>query len=149
MKLIQKLITYNKKFKWETKAHDFLDVMKAHHCSSFFKEPVKEDFKRYHQEIKEPRDLTLIEIKLDHHEYSTLKDFVMDLSLVWSNAKKFYKAQSFFHNQADTMEILMTHLIKEEGVFDMFDLEKEKKAAPKENNTSDDCEFAIIISDSK
>lgn len=120
MDLIQKLITYGKKIKWQLKAQEFIDVLKSHHCSSFFKTPVPTDFVNYHNLIKNPRDITLVEIKLCHDEYPTLRDFIQDLYLVFSNFKEFYGNKSFFYKQAESMENFMTHLIKEENIFDMF-----------------------------
>lgn len=120
MKLIKKLLTYNRKSKWQAKAQEFLDVLIEHHCSSFFKSPLPQDFKEFYEKIKEPRDLTLIGNLLNKKEYSTLKDFIQDLYLVWSNIKQFYPPNSFFYKQASSLETFMTHLIKEEGVFDSF-----------------------------
>jgi len=122
-KLIKKLITYNRKAKWHNKAQEFLDVIKDHHCSAFFKSPVPNDFKEFFAKIKEPRDLFIIETKLAHKEYSSLKEFIQDVYLIWSNFKEFYSPNSFFYKQANTMENFMTHLIKEESVFDTFEPE--------------------------
>jgi hypothetical protein len=121
MKVIKNLITYNRKAKWQSKAQEFIEVLKMHHCSSFFKAPVPLDFTEYHQVIKEPRDITLVEIKLNNKEYSSLKEFIQDLSIVWSNFKKFYEPNSLFYKQAHTMETFMLHLIKEEAVFNTFE----------------------------
>ena len=123
MKLIKRLITYNRKAKWQAKAQEFLDVLMAHPCASFFKSPVPEDFMKYYEVIDDPRDLNLIENKLNNKEYLKLKDFIQDLYLVWENFKEFYLPNSFFYKQANTMKSFMTHLIKEEGVFDSFDAE--------------------------
>lgn len=62
IKLIKNLIAYNRKAKWDVKAQEFLDVLKDHHCSSFFKDPMPNDFKEYFDRIKEQRDLTLVEV---------------------------------------------------------------------------------------
>ena len=52
MKLIKKLITYNRKSKWFNKAEEFLEVIESHHCSAFFKSPVPKDFQEFHAKIK-------------------------------------------------------------------------------------------------
>lgn len=160
MKLIKKLITYNRKARWQSKAQEFLDVLKAHHCSSFFKSSVPSEFTKYHEAIREQRDLSLVEIKLNNKEYGKLKEFIHDLYLVWSNFKEFYPANSFFYKQANTMQSFMTHLIKDEGVFDTFDAEsgKDKDNYNLSNNVNstesrknnkeeihDESEFAVII----
>jgi hypothetical protein len=144
MKLIKKLITYNRKYKWQVKAQEFIDVLKDHHCSIFFKDPIPEDFKEYFEKIKEPRDLTLIEIKLSHKEYNNLKEFIKDVSLIWDNSKSFYNNKnSFIYKQGDTMENFMTHLIKEEGIFDMFDNPEDNKNNAKDESEEDD--LAVVI----
>jgi hypothetical protein len=157
MKLIKKLITYNRKAKWQSEAQEFLDVLKAHHCSCFFKSAVPSDFTKYYEVVKEPIDLTMIESKLNNKDYSKLKDFIQDLYVMWSNFKEFYPANSFFHKQANTMQNFMTHLIKEEGVFDTFDAENVKDKDNNYNNTNtesrkinkeeiqDESEFAVVI----
>jgi hypothetical protein len=121
MKIIKKLITYNRKAKWHNKASEFLEVMEAHHCSCFFKNPVSLEFTEFYQKVKEPRDLRMISENLKNKKYSCLKEFIKELALVWSGFKEFYKPNSFFYKQAETMENYMTHLIKEEGIFDSFE----------------------------
>ncbi len=122
-KLIKKLITYNRKAKWQSKAQELLDVINDHHCSAFFKSPVPQDFLEYYEKIKETMDLTLVEIKLNHKKFGSLREFIADVYLIWSNFKEFYTPASFFYKQANTLEMFMTHLIKEESVFDTFEPE--------------------------
>lgn len=153
MKLIKKLITYNRKAKWQSKAQEFLDVIKAHHCTCFFKAAVPTEFTKFYEVIKEPRNLNLIENKLNNKEYHKLKDFIQDLYLVWSNFKEFYPLNSFFHKQANTMHNFMTHLIREEGVFDTFDADNMKDRDNsnfdnRRNNKEElqeESDFAVII----
>ena len=140
MDLVKSLVTFNRKTKWQAKAQEFIELLKTHHCSCFFKDPVPKDFKEYYEKIKEPRDLTLVEIKLNHKEYGSLKEFIADLSLIWSNFKEFYPKRSFFYKQADTMDIFMTHMIKEEGIFDSFDVGNETK---KRNRNKDMVDLEI------
>jgi hypothetical protein len=129
MKLIKKLITYNRKAKWQNKASEFLEVMEAHHCSCFFKNPVSLEFTEFYKKVEDPRNLRMISEKLNNKMYSCLKEFIKDLTLVWSGFKEFYKPNSFFYKQADTMENFMTHLIKEEGIFDSFEPHGERVSA--------------------
>jgi len=151
MKLIKRLITYNRKAKWQSKAQEFLDVIKAHPCASFFKQCVPKDFVKYYETIKEPRDLNSIENKLNNKEFLKLKDFIQDLYLVWENFKEFYLPNSFFYKQANTMKGFMTHLIKEEGVFDCFETENSSNCNNNSENRrfnrdlQEDVEFAVII----
>jgi hypothetical protein len=132
MKLIKKLITYNRKSKWFNKAEEFLEVIESHHCSAFFKTPVPKDFQEFHAKIKESKDIQSIKDLLINQEYRSLKDLIKDLALVWTNFKSFYKPPSFFYKLADTMEIFMTHLIKEEGVFDTYEPDENRTNVRKE-----------------
>ncbi len=132
MKLIKKLITYNRKSKWFNKAEEFLEVIKSHHCSAFFRQPVPVDFQEFHSKIKESKDMESIKELLINGQYRSLKDFIKDLANLWSNFKFFYKPPSFFYKLADTMEIFMTHLIKEEGVFDTYEPDEERNSLRKD-----------------
>jgi hypothetical protein len=119
VKLITELITFNKKTKWQYKAEEFMEVIKAHHCSVFFRELPPEGFVYEHG--KEIKWIGLVEERLKKNEYPNLIDFIHELSLIWSNAKDYYrKHKSFMKQQAETMDALMTHLIREEGIFDNF-----------------------------
>ena len=79
----------------------------------------------YAETVGEQRDLSLVEIKLTHWEYRTVNEFLNDLKLVWGNIKTFYKPKSFFWRQADIIEMFVNHLVKNEGIFERFDMEKE------------------------
>jgi hypothetical protein len=124
--LVNRLIQINPEFdSWFYKAEQLLEILKEHQCSCFFKEPIPKDIESFYAKIKEPRDLSLIEIKLKHWEYKTLKEFLKELRLIWDNIKEYYPPKSFFWRQADILEMLVNHLIKDEKVFDRFDIEKE------------------------
>ena len=55
-----------------------------------------------------------------------MKEFTDDLFLLWKNIKTFYCEKSFLHKQAKTMEEFMIHLIRNEGIFDLFLNDDEK-----------------------
>ena len=86
----------------------------------------------YAETVGEQRDLSLVEIKLTHWEYRTVNEFLNDLKLVWGNIKTFYKPKSFFWRQADIIEMFVNHLVKNEGIFERFDMEKEITEEDKE-----------------
>jgi hypothetical protein len=53
VKLITELITFNKKTKWQYKAEEFMNVIKTHHCSVFFRDAPPEGFTYEHgKEVK-------------------------------------------------------------------------------------------------
>jgi len=102
-------------------AKNLLKVLKVHPCSSFFKEPIPEQMEEYYKVVKEPRDLTLIEIKMENWEYKSLHQFLDDLEFVWKDIKLYYKSNSFFWKCADVLEKFVRHLIKNEKIFERFE----------------------------
>ena len=83
-----------------------------------------EELVDYYKVVKEPRDLSLIEIKLNNWEYKTLHKFLDDLEYVWKDIKMYFKSNSFFWKNADVLEIFVDHLIKEEKIFERFESTK-------------------------
>ena len=61
-----------------------------------------------------------------------MNEFLNDLKLVWGNIKVFYKPKSFFWRQADIIEMFVNHLVKNEGIFERFDMDKEITEEDKE-----------------
>ena len=123
--LVQTLFEYDVKCDyWFVVARNLINVLKVHQCSSFFKEPVPEELVDYYKVVKEPRDLSLIEIKLNNWEYKTLHKFLDDLEYVWKDIKMYFKSNSFFWKNADVLEIFVDHLIKEEKIFERFESTK-------------------------
>ena len=120
--LVHTLFEYDKKYDfWFIVARNLINVLKVHQCSSFFKEPVPEELEDYYKVVKEPRDLSLIEIKLNNWEYKTLHSFLDDLEYVWKDIKLYFKQNSFFWKNADVLEIFVQHLIKDEKIFERFE----------------------------
>lgn len=124
--LIAKLVEVNTECdSWILKAEHLLDVLKEHQCACFFRDPVPKEVEGYSDVVKEQRDFSLVEIKLTHWEYKTVNQFLDDLKLVWGNIKMFFKPKSFFWRQADILELFVSHLIRNEGLFERYDLNKE------------------------
>ena len=123
--LIHSLFEYDKECDfWFVVARNLIHVLKIHQCSSFFKEPIPEELVDYYKIVKEPRDLSLIEIKLNNWEYKTLYKFLDDLEYVWKDIKMYYKPNSFFWKNADVLEIFVDRLIKNEKIFARFENNK-------------------------
>ena len=112
---------------WMTVAKDLLKILDIHPCSSFFKEPIPEDMEEYYKIVKEPRDLGLIEVKMDNWEYRSLYQFLDDLEFVWKDIKLYYKSNSFFWKCADVLEKFVQHLIKNEKIFERFENTKHEE----------------------
>ena len=133
--LVHKLIQIESKFdKWYIVSCKLINILKVHQCSSFFKEPFPKEIEKFYDIVKEPRDLSLIEIKLKHCEYKTLNLFLSDLSLIWKGIKMFYKSNSFFWRSADSLEVFVNHMIKTEKIFERFDFDKEVSKEEMEND---------------
>lgn len=84
--------------------------------------------------------MLIFQNKLENKEYLRLKEFTDDIFLLWSNMCDFYPEKSFIHKQAKTMEEFMIHLIRNEGVFDLFlnDDERKENEKLKRKNSKDD-----------
>jgi hypothetical protein len=125
VELVHRLFEHDEKCSfWMSVAKDLLFILNKHPCSSFFKEPVPEELEEYYNVVKEPRDLTLIEIKMENWEYKSLHQFLDDLEYVWKDIKLYYKSNSFFWKCADVLERFVQHLIKNEKIFARFESTK-------------------------
>ena len=134
--LVHTLFEYDTKCDfWFIVARNLINVLKVHQCSSFFKEPVPEELVNYYKVVKEPRDLSLIEIKLNNWEYKSLYRFLDDLEYVWKDIKLYFKPSSFFWKNADVLEIFVEHLIKEEKIFERFESTKYEEITPDQIET--------------
>ena len=131
VELVNKLFEYDEKLHfWMNVAKNLLNVLYAHPCSCFFKDPMPEEMEEYYKVVKEPRDLTLIEIKMENWEYKSLHQFLDDLEYVWKDIKLYYKSNSFFYKCADVLEKFVQHLIKNEKIFERFENTKYEELTP-------------------
>ena len=125
IELVHRLFEYDEKFHfWMSVAKNLLYILNIHPCSSFFKEPIPEEMEEYYKVVKEPRDLGLIEVKMENWEYKSLHQFLDDLEYVWKDIKLYYKSNSFFWKCADVLEKFVQHLIKNEKIFERFEKTK-------------------------
>uniref|UniRef100_A0A0K0D459 Bromo domain-containing protein n=1 Tax=Angiostrongylus cantonensis TaxID=6313 RepID=A0A0K0D459_ANGCA len=70
-----------------------------------FRQPVSlEEFPNYLDVVKNPIDLSIIQKRLETLEYQRLKDFTMDMSRLFENAKLFYARDSNAYKCAETLE---------------------------------------------
>ena len=131
VELVNKLFEFDEKLHfWMNVAKNLLNVLNAHPCSSFFKDPMPEEMEEYYKIVKEPRDLILIEIKMENWEYKSLHQFLDDLEYVWKDIKLYYKPNSFFYKCADVLEKFVQHLIKNEKIFERFENTKYEELTP-------------------
>ena len=125
VELVNRLFEYDEQVHfWMSVAKNLIYILNIHPCSSFFKEPIPEEMEEYYKVVKEPRDLGLIEVKMENWEYKSLHQFLDDLEYVWKDIKLYYKSNSFFWKCADVLEKFVQHLIKNEKIFDRFEKTK-------------------------
>ncbi|KAI6709815.1 hypothetical protein JHW43_007674 [Diplocarpon mali] len=74
----------------------------------------KKDFPTYYTLISQPIALKMIEKKIKKEEYSSLGDFMADIRLMCSNAKKFNEDSSIIYKMAVQIEREFESLIRDE-----------------------------------
>ncbi|XP_047143323.1 nucleosome-remodeling factor subunit BPTF isoform X2 [Hydra vulgaris] len=78
-----------------------------------FMKPVdKKDVKDYYEKIKEPMDLQTMSTKLRDNSYSTLTDFVADVSRIFDNCRYYNPADSSFYRCAEVLENYFVQKLK-------------------------------------
>lgn len=90
-----------------------LEEVKSHKDSWPFLDPVDEEIAPgYHDIIKKPMDLSMIEQKLNSQSYRTTKRFIMDLNLMINNCFQFSGADSELGRMATRLRRFITKCIK-------------------------------------
>jgi len=78
-----------------------LNDLKKKKTSNAFRRPFQEIFTlNTTLKIKKHVDLTIIEKKLMHNEYSDITKFVLDMKLMWKNALESFSPDSLIHQTA-------------------------------------------------
>ncbi|KAE8149250.1 GCN5-related histone actyltransferase [Aspergillus avenaceus] len=99
----------------------FLSKMQAHKQAWPFLTPVsKDEVPDYYKVIESPMDLSTMEERLENDSYSTPKDLVNDLKLIFSNCRKYNDATTVYAKCAIKLEKYMYSLIKD--IPEWFDL---------------------------
>jgi histone acetyltransferase len=102
----------------------FLGQIQNHKQAWPFIKPVDPDeVPEYYRVITSPMDLTTIEERLERDSYSTPKELVDDLKLVFKNCRQYNDATTVYTKCAAKLEKYMFSLIKE--VPEWYDLEEE------------------------
>lgn len=103
----------------------FLYQIQNHKQAWPFLAPVnKDEVPDYHKVIGTPMDLSTMEERLSHDVYTTPKEFVHDLKLVFNNCRKYNNATTVYNKCAVKMEKYMWSLVKE--IPEWFDLLEEE-----------------------
>lgn len=91
----------------------FLFQIQNHKQAWPFLNPVnKDEVPDYYDVITSPMDLSTMEEKLEHDLYTTPKDLVSDLKLIFSNCRQYNDAKSVYAKCAVRLEKYMWSLIK-------------------------------------
>ncbi|PLN86381.1 GCN5-related histone actyltransferase [Aspergillus taichungensis] len=92
----------------------FLSKIQAHKQAWPFLAPVnKDEVPDYYNVITFPMDLSTVEERLENDSYSTPKDLVDDLKLIFNNCRKYNDATTVYAKCATKLEKYMYSLIKE------------------------------------
>lgn len=85
------------------------------HASAWpFLQPVnKEEVPDYYDFIKEPMDLSTMEVKLENNCYAKMEDFIYDARLVFNNCRKYNGENTSYFKYANRLEKFFVSKIKE------------------------------------
>jgi histone acetyltransferase len=90
-----------------------LNDMQNHQASWPFLTPVnKDDVADYYEVIKEPMDLSTMEVKLEADNYATPEDFIRDAKLMFDNCRKYNNDTTPYAKLANKLEKYMWQQIK-------------------------------------
>lgn len=82
-----------------------LTEMQNHPSNWPFLHPVnKTEVPDYYEVIKEPMDLSTMEVKLENDAYETMEDFVYDCSLIFNNCRQYNGENTTFYKNANKLE---------------------------------------------
>ena len=116
----------SKKNSWKDTCREIVESLKKDEKSYLFRQPAIKSFsdpkdrEYYKQQIKEPRDLGTISKKLKSETY-TLKEFIDDIELCWSNALTFNDSNTDVYQCAVYLKELTNKLYKEKDVEDLLE----------------------------
>ncbi|RDL42394.1 Uncharacterized protein BP5553_02373 [Venustampulla echinocandica] len=90
-----------------------LNDMQNHASSWPFLNPVsRDDVADYYDVIKEPMDLSTMEVKLEADNYATPEDFIKDAKLIFDNCRKYNNETTPYAKSANKLEKYMWQQIK-------------------------------------
>lgn len=93
---------------------NILTELQNHAAAWPFLQPVnREEVPDYYEFIKEPMDLSTMEIKLENNKYEKMEDFIYDLRLVCNNCRMYNGENTFYFKYANRLEKFFNSKIKE------------------------------------
>ncbi|GME80189.1 unnamed protein product [Ambrosiozyma monospora] len=88
--------------------------MQNHPSNWPFMQPVNRDeVPDYYQVIKEPMDLSTMEVKLENDAYETLDDFIYDCKLIFNNCRAYNGENTTFYKNANKLEKAIANKLKD------------------------------------
>ncbi|SMN22381.1 similar to Saccharomyces cerevisiae YGR252W GCN5 Acetyltransferase, modifies N-terminal lysines on histones H2B and H3 [Maudiozyma saulgeensis] len=93
---------------------NILTELQNHAAAWPFLQPVnREEVPDYYEFIKEPMDLSTMEIKLEKNRYEKMEDFIYDLRLVCNNCRMYNGENTSYFKYANRLEKFFNGKIKE------------------------------------
>ncbi|CCD24776.1 histone acetyltransferase GCN5 NDAI_0D04630 [Naumovozyma dairenensis CBS 421] len=93
---------------------NILTELQNHAAAWPFLQPVnKEEVPDYYEFIKEPMDLSTMEIKLENNKYQKMEDFIYDARLVFNNCRMYNGENTSYFKYANRLEKFFNSKIKE------------------------------------
>merc|ERR1712228_1131174 len=101
--------TRKRRAKWIQKTHRALEYLKKDICAYFFLKPVDKELCAaydYDLVISQPMDFETLQNNLNANKYLTLSDFVIDIELIFINAKIYNPPNHSVHRAAENLQKL-------------------------------------------
>jgi len=83
-------------------------------------EPTHQDYKMYHEKVKNPIDLVAVERKLKNGDYQNSYHLAMDIRLIWNNACTCFESTSVYCKKAIELSSYFEKLYKENESIPLF-----------------------------
>lgn len=93
---------------------NLLTELQNHAAAWPFLQPVnREEVPDYYEFIKEPMDLSTMEVKLENNKYEKMEDFIYDLRLVCNNCRMYNGENTSYFKYANRLEKFFNNKVKE------------------------------------
>ncbi|RCK59288.1 Histone acetyltransferase GCN5 [Candida viswanathii] len=95
--------------------------MQNHPSAWPFAVPVnKEEVPDYYEVIKEPMDLSTMELKLENDKYESFDQFLYDARLIYKNCRSYNGETTTYYKNANKLEKFMNNKIKDSAEYSHF-----------------------------
>ena len=93
---------------------NIMTELQNHAAAWPFLQPVnREEVPDYYEFIKEPMDLSTMEIKLENNKYEKMEDFIYDIRLVCNNCRMYNGENTSYFKYANRLEKFFNNKVKE------------------------------------